>query len=161
MAVALTTGSSQNVNVPTQTPVMPATDAYCLVAAQPTEAMYANGAGALDQPNKIRIAIQDIPDIFKNSGVTPDSGQRTSGVSILAQVIETWKVDDAANTSFDSYYLPASAHLVLKLPKDAMVTSSVAAAFVLRMLGALWGASADTLAQALAPLMQGATRVHG
>lgn len=157
MAIALVTGTGLTTSVPTQTPLMPAAGTFRLRSTSPTESVFVNTSGALDQPNQVRHAVQSVADVFKNTGVVPDSGQRITGMSILSQVTEVWKVEDAANTAFDPYYLPVSAHFVLKIPDDALITSSVLEAFTRRMLGTIWGNAAHTLAQALDPLLRGVT----
>lgn len=144
MAITLATGSGLLTTVPTQTPLMPTVGAFRLRQSTPTEAVYVNTSGAMDQPNTVRHAVQTIADVFKNTNVLPDSGQRISGLSILSQVTETWKVSDDANTAFSPYYLPVSAHFVLKVPDDALVTSAVLQAFARRMMGSIWANASHT-----------------
>lgn len=160
MAVALTTGTGQATNVPTQTPVMPDDGDYRLKTNGPNESLYVNTAGTLDQPNAVRHSVQEVADVFKSSGVKPDSGQGTEGLSLLTQVTETWKVADAADATVDPYYLPASAHLVVKVPKDVMVTPTIVAGLILRLFGALWADSTDTLSEAVEPVLHGVTALR-
>lgn len=157
MAVTLATGTGSATAVPAQTPLMPTLASFRLQSQTAQETVYVNSVGALDQPNKVRHAVAEVADVFKNTGVAPDTGQATQGLSILTQVTETWKVDDPANTSFASYYLPVSAHMVMKVPNDALITSTVLAAFYLRAVGSIWGAADDTLVEALEPLLHGVT----
>lgn len=158
MAIALSTGSGSTTNVTAaQTLLMPTVGSFKLLSNSPNEAVYVNVAGALDQPNKVRHAVQTVPDMFKGLDIEPDAGQRTDGLSILSQIIETWKVEDAANTAFNPYYLPVSAHMVIKLPIDALITSNVLGSLFLRLAGSIWGAPGQTLAQAWDPLLRGAT----
>lgn len=158
MAIALATGSGSTTNVTAaQTLLMPTVGSFKLLANSPNEAVYVNVAGALDQPNKVRHAVSVIPDVFKGLDIEPDAGQRTDGLSILSQITELWKVDDAANSSFNPYYLPVSAHMVIKVPVDALITSQVLGNLFLRLAGSVWGAAGQSLAQAFDPLLRGAT----
>lgn len=154
MAIALSTGTGQSTNVTAaQTLLMPAVGNYRLLSQKPDEAVFVYASGALDQPNKLRHAVQKVSNAFANTGVAPDSGQRTEGLSLLSQVIETWKVEDAANTAFNPYYLPVSGHMVLKFPQDALITSTVLEAFMRRVFGSIFASAAATLAQAIDPML--------
>jgi len=139
---------------------MPAVGAYRLLSQKPDEAIYTYASSALDQPNKIRHAIQRVGNIFANSGVVPDSGQRVNGLSILSQVMETWKVEDAANTAFNPYYLPVTGHVVMKFPVDTLITSAVLEAFMRRIFGSVFASAAATLAQAVDPLLHEVTALR-
>jgi len=139
---------------------MPAVGSYRLLRQSPTEALYTNVASTLDQPNTVRHGVSTIADVFKNTGVIPDSGQRVQGLSILSQVVETWKVYDNADNAVDPYYLPVSAHFVLKFPVDALITSTILANFILRMQGSIWAGASDTLAASIDPLLRGVTQIR-
>jgi len=157
MALSLATGSAQSSNCSTQTPLYPATGSYAFAKDDPGEAIMSNTAGALDQPNTVRYAVSNVADVFKNASLSPSAGQRVDGLSILVQVNEVWKIDDAAD-SLAPIYFPASAHMVLKVPNDALVTSSVLSSLVLRLVGAPFRNGTDTLAVAYNPLLHSICR---
>lgn len=157
MALSLATGSAQGSNCATQTPLYPTTGSYAFAQDDPGEAIYANVAGALDQPNKILFKASAIPDMFKSVPLTPAVGQRVDGLSLLVQVQETWKIDDAADAVAPIYF-PVSAHTVLRIPTDALVTPAVVASMLLRLWGAPFRNGTDTLATAITSLVHGITR---
>lgn len=157
MAVTLATGTAQGSNCATQTPLYPTTGSYAFSKDDPGESIYTNIAGALDQPNSIRTGAKVVPDIFKGVPLIPAAGQRTDGLSLVVQVRETWKLDDAADT-VAPLYVPASAHMVLQIPTDALVTPTVVGALMLRLFGAPFRNGTDTIAQAITSLVHGITR---
>jgi len=154
MAITLTTGTGQTANCPTPTPLYPAAGSWSYSKDDPGEAIYTNINATLDQPNSIRFAASPIANMFANSPLSASAGQRVDGLSLLAQVNEVWKFDDAAD-SLAPYYFPVSAHLVLKLPSDALVTSTVAAALLLRLVGSWNRNGTDALAAAINPWLHG------
>lgn len=157
MALTLSNGSGQQTQVTSSNPpLMPTVGNYAETLDSPGEAIFRFVTGALDQPNTIRFGYQVIPDIFRNSPIEPAVDQRRDGLSLLLQVNEVWKVDDAAD-SVAALYLPASCHTVVKLPIDALITSVTVSAFMRRCLGAAFTVEDDVLADAIAPLMAGVT----
>lgn len=157
MALALSTGTAQTSAGASLTPLYRPAASYVCSRDVPGEALFVNSAGALDQPNTVRFAVQTISDLFKGSDLTPSEYQTRSGLSMLAQVAEVWKVDDAADALASLYY-PASAHIVVKVPNDALVTSTVVADLVRRLLGAVLLDNDDTLAQGWNNLLHSITR---
>lgn len=145
MALALTTGTAQITTGASLTPLILPTASYLVSKDAVGEAVLTNTAGSLDQPNRARFSCQTIADIFKNqTDCKPVTGQQVAGLSMLMQLTETWKVDDAGDTLAPIYY-PASAHIVLKVPQDALVTSTVIMDFVRRLIGAPLRLVGDTL----------------
>lgn len=146
MALSLSTGSAQTSVGATLTPLYRPAASYVCSRDVPGESIFANSAAALDQPNTVRFAVNTVADMFKGSDLNVVENQVKSGLSMLAQVTEVWKVDDAADALASLYY-PASAHMVIRVPNDALVTSTVVADFVRRLLGTVLLDSDDTLAQ--------------
>lgn len=160
MAIALGTGTAQTTNVTAaQTLLMPVVASHRYMIDDSGNAVRANVVGALDQPNTIKYGVSRIADVFRGASVEAADGQRKDGNSILVQVNEVWKVADAADSTVVPYYLPASAHMVLKIPVDANITSAVVAAFILRLMGAPFVAAGDSLATAIDPLLHGVTHL--
>lgn len=157
MAITLATGSAQGSNCASQVPLYPTTGSYVVSKDEPGEAILTNVAGALDQPNSIRFGVSAISDIFRNTPLSPAPGQSVAGVSMLAQVNEVWKLDDAAD-SLSPLYVPASAHLVVKVASDALVTPTVVANLMLRLFGAPFRNGTDSLATAITSWLHGVAR---
>lgn len=157
MALSLATGSAQGSNCATQTPLYPTTGSYLVSKDEPGETIYTNVVGAIDQVNSIRIAANTVANVFKGVPLEPAAGQRTDGLSALVQVRETWKIDDAADTLAPLYF-PASAHMVLTVPTDALVTPAVLSSLILRLFGAPFRNGTDSLATAITSLLHGITR---
>lgn len=153
MALTLATGSQQTTAAAAVTPFYLPSN-YVISKDVAGEVVYSNVSAPLDQPNNVRFASSIVQDIFKNTGITPSAGQRTDGVSIMTQVQETWKVDDAAD-SMAAYFAPATCHMVMKVPKDALVTAGVLEAFMLRMIGCMFRDSNDTYPNGLNNLVRG------
>lgn len=160
MAIQLVTGTGSTLSIPTQVGKAPAVaPAFAYSKDEPGESVYTNVNASLDQPNSLRFAASPVADMFKNTGLTPGSGQRKDGLSYLWQVNEVWKVNDGADTSVVPYYLPISAHVVLKFGYDALVTAAVLRDLVLRLLGAPCRNGTDAFDVALGPVLHGITRL--
>jgi len=157
MAITLATGSAQGSNCATQTPLYPTTGSYAFSKDDPGEAIYSNIAGTIDQPNSIRYGFESVADMFKGTPFSPAEGQVAQGLSMLVQVNELWKFDDAADT-LAPLYVPVSARMVLKVPQDALVTSAVVSALSMRLLGAIFRNGTDSYATAVNGLLHGITR---
>lgn len=158
MALVLGTGTGQATACTAWAPLMPDTTSYMYSKDEPGESQYKNIAGGLDQPNYIRTAIATVPDMFKGVSLTPADGQELTGISILFQVIETWKVYDDASTSVSPLYFPASVHLVLKVPNHVLVTPTVAGDYLKRLMGSFYRTSNNSLSGAVTPYLKGITR---
>lgn len=161
MAVSLTTGTAQTDNGAAPVPLyldVPSDD-YIEKSDRPGETIYTNANALLDQPNTVRFSVADVANVFTgNDQISSQNagGVPTGGLSILYQVNECWKFDDAADEVAPLYY-PASVHTVVRVPKHALVTSAVASSLVLRGLGAILRDADDTPAIGLARLLQGVT----
>lgn len=147
MALALTTGSFQTVSGPTRVPLTPAAASVGYSIDEPGKAVLTNVDASLVQPNSIRLEVADVTNIFSRSSITPLSGQRTDGVSILVEVNEVWCVADAADTSVTPYYMPVKAHMVLRLPNDTFCDDDAVASLIQRLEGALQRSAVQTLAE--------------
>lgn len=160
MAISLVTGSAQGLDLTaTQTLLIPNLDAFSYSKDDPGESVFTSVSAALDQPNAIRHAVSSVADVFKNTPVVPEVGQRVDGLSVLTQVTEVWKVYDATDASVKPYYLPVSAHFVLRFPNDALVVPQRIWDLTLRLLGATCRAAADDPVDQMSKLMHGITRL--
>lgn len=94
-------------------------------SASTDEVVMVNTTTAIDEDEKVRIAVSSIADIFKNSGMTCQLiGETTEGYSILTQVTRTVTVNDSSNPAYANH-LPLSAHIVVKVPKHEVITNAV------------------------------------
>lgn len=159
MAIVLATGTQQTVSATALNPLAPVVASYLAQKDDPGETIYSNIVTALDQPNKLRFSVSPVADVFKNAEATALAGQRVDGLNILCQVTEVWKVYDGADNSVIPYYLPVSAHQVLKIPIDANVTDAAVAALMARLTGATLHGTVLTLTGGIGPLMHGVTRL--
>lgn len=160
MAIAMATGTGQAVAATVDwVPLQPTIVSYDYSKDEPGETIYTNIAGALDQPNTIRCAAAPIADIFRGAPVDPITDQTVDGLSILVQVNEAWKVNDSANTSFVPYYLPVSAHMVLKVPVNEYVTAAAVVGLITRLAGAPMRAAGDNMSVAISKLLRGVVRL--
>lgn len=159
MALSLVTGTAQANSGATTTPLGPSTSSYAFIKDDPGESILRCITATLDQPSTIRYGWQSIADVFKGSPITADPEQRRDGFQVLMQVNEVWKVYDAGDATVAPYYLPASGHLVLKLPIDALVTPTVVTALATRVIGACHRGTTQNWANALTPILSGVTAV--
>lgn len=165
MAITLATGTQAAIvsGVEGLFPHIPNTGAFAYSKDDPGESILTNVLAPLDQPNSLRFSSTEVADIFKNSPTAPAAGQSTRGLHLLTQVNEVWKCTDSV--SGETWTLPVSAHLVLKLPIDAEVTAARCVDLLRRLMGALWGtkdasaASMNEYAEAIAPVLRGITRL--
>lgn len=102
------------------------------------EVILTNITSPLDQIETVRFGFTEIANIYAKSGLNTDqiSGPM-KGVNVLAQITETLKVTDSANTAF-SQYLPVSAHLVLKVPQSGYITPAIVQTLITRLVATLY-----------------------
>lgn len=156
MAITVETGTGQTTSGTALTPLAPDAGSYGYTVDDPGQAVMKNVVNALDQPNTVRCQVATVADVFKGSDVAAAAGQRTDGLSILVQITESWKVTDSVTG--DVYYLPISAHMVLKIPVDANITGALLQALVTRLVGSLDRGAAD-VADSLTSLSHGVVRL--
>lgn len=102
------------------------------------EVVMINTSSAIDEDEKVRIAVSSINDIFKTSGIVCDLvGETKEGYSLVAQVTRTVTVADSANPSYTNH-LPLSAHIVVKVPKHEAITNDVIKALIERAFATLY-----------------------
>jgi len=158
MSTSLDLGTGQATSSATAvTPLAPTSGAYGFAIDDPGNTIMKNVTGNLDQPNAIRYSVTPVADVFKQSDLTPRPDQRTDGVSVLVQVTESWKITDSV--SGEIYFLPLSAHMVLKAPISAEITGTRLAALVARLVGALDRDASAGINDSLDSIMRGVTRL--
>jgi hypothetical protein len=162
MAIALVTGSwtaTQTANFLGAGTGRPASTEIIYVKDDPGESIVARTGLTLDQSMRHRIAVANVADVIKGSDVNPISGQRVDGLSILAQLTETWKVYDSADAQVAPYYLPVSCHCVWKFPVDALVTAAALKGLTARLMYGMSRDASEDIGDALGTLVTGATRL--
>jgi len=161
MAATLSVGSGQSTNCSTITPKFADVANYRWTRDDPGESQRSCISAGLDQPSKIRLAYSDVANIFSGvAGLNPIEGQDPRGSSLLCQLTETWKVYDDADASAPVLYYPVSCHMVMKYPNQALVTGTVMALLVQRMLGCLYPAAATALSDVLTPAIRGVLKPY-
>jgi len=157
MSTSLATGTGQTLSVTTLTPVAPAVGLWTPQVLEAGNTVIKNTNGALDQPNTIRYSISPVADMFKNADCRAMPDQRTDGINLLVQVNEVWKVTESLTGEY--YYLPVSAHCVLKLPADVAVTATQVAALATRLAGATYRGASEAATVGWGVLLHGVTRL--
>lgn len=141
-------------NLPTH--VMGWADNWAVKKDAGSELVLANKVGVYGYPNNIRVAVNDVADVYKNTGIDKSLYlPNRSGVSILSQATQVWTLTDPDDSSYLAA-LPISAHLVLKLPQSEFITSDAILTTVIGQLaGSLNDAKTGFTSSRLAALMRG------
>lgn len=122
----------------------------------PGEVILTNVTSPLDRGETIRFALTNVKDIYTNSGVDPAyQAASHQGVSLVCQVIDTWRYADAAAPTAQAIDLPISAHLVIKAPKTSFLAASDYLSIAQRMFSLLFGTGVVT-SDRLMMLLKGA-----
>lgn len=97
-----------------------------------------NLTSPVDRPEKFRFSYSDITNIYNGTDVDPSVyAPSKRGLSVLAQLTETFSVTDSANPAY-RVDLPVSAHIVLKLPANENITSAMVQNLVARLASGLY-----------------------
>jgi hypothetical protein len=129
------------------------------VKDEPGEAIFRDPVAGLLLPTKVRVSTQDVQNVFTGSDVNPVAGQEVQGISVLIQLTEVWREGAQTETEAPLPLCPVSAHLVLKLPRSSLITSSEVEKLVARLLGSIIRVDDGTWSDAIAPVLVGATRL--
>lgn len=127
---------------------------FTVKEAKPGETKIVNITSANDRPEAIRIAYNEVKDVYVNSGI--DSGYYApsrKGFSLVSQITEVARVTESIDGSV--YDLPLSAHIVIKAPNDALITPAIIETMLKRLLSSLYNDNVTTTTR-LAQLMKGA-----
>lgn len=110
---------------------------------EPNESIITNLMSPISQPERIRVAQQDVADIYRNSGIDPTLYyQSRRGTQVLVQLTDVFKVTDSADASYEAQ-LPISMHLVIKVPNNDLITEAALKTEIARLLGALYETNAS------------------
>lgn len=123
---------------------------------EPTEAIITNITSPLDQPERIRWAHQNVTDVYRNTGIDPTLYYGTrKGTQVLFQLTDVFSVTDPDDPQYLAL-LPISAHLVLKVPNNDLLSEEVLMTEISRLLGSLYETSAAGTAPRLRAVLRGA-----
>lgn len=116
--------------------------AFAIKSNKPGEQILTAKNAANDQPFTIRVAVQDIKDIYRNTPISPAfKSANPTGKAILVQsfqVIRKYLKD--GSTIVDPTYridLPHGARIVMDLPNDGDYTDAMAAQLLADTAGAI------------------------
>lgn len=105
---------------------------------EPGEAVITNLTSPIDRPEKYRFAMNEIKDIYRNTGIdTTLYSPSRRGASVLCQLTDTWTVVDSADPSYE-VALPIEGHIVLKMPANENITADMIKTFVGRLVSGLF-----------------------
>lgn len=88
------------------------------------EIILTNITSPVDRPERIRLAYNDVANIYSGTGIDASITAPTKrGVSILAQVTEVISVTDSTDADY-RLDLPVSYHLVIKVPASEFISAT-------------------------------------
>lgn len=123
---------------------------------EPSEAVITNITSPLDQPERLRWAHQDVSDVYRNSGIDPTLYYATrKGTQVLVQLTDVFSVTDSADPTYLAL-LPISAHLVLRVPNNDLLSEDVLMTEVSRLIGGLYETSTGGTEPRLRGILRGA-----
>lgn len=127
---------------------------YRVKTNQPQEVVLANITSPIDRPENVRIAFSNVANIYAGTSIEPSLAAPTKGgVSLLIQVTDVISVTDDTDPDY-RIDLPVSYHLVIKVPKNENLTTTMIETGVKRVLSGLYDTGATTLTR-LQALLRG------
>jgi len=127
---------------------------WCEKSRTSGESIIVNTNSSNDRPEKIRIAYNEVKDVYQNSGIDPAYyAPSRKGFSLVSQITEVGRITESIDGSFVD--VPFSAHLVIKGPAHELVTSTVIETLLKRLLSSLYNDNVTSLTR-LSELMKGA-----
>ena len=111
---------------------------------EPGEVIMTNLTCPVVYPEKIRVSVSDVANVYTGSSIEPSLYAPTKrGTSLLVQLTEIWKVTDTVDSSFEAA-LPVSAHIVIKVPNHELVTPAAVTTLVGRLISGLYETGSTT-----------------
>lgn len=102
------------------------------------ELILVNNTSPIDCPETIRLAITDVPNIYKGFAIDPNLFMdQKRGVSLLSQLTQVYTVTDVDVPGWQRV-LPIKAHIVLQIPVDQSITADMVKAVVGRLAATLF-----------------------
>lgn len=129
---------------------------YRVVQDEPNEVIITNLTSPIDQPERIRWACSEVKDIYRNSGIDPTLYYPTRrGTQILAQITDIFSITDNDVPDYLAL-LPISAHLVIRVPNNDLISEAVVTAETSRMIATLYETAGTTVLPRVRSLLRGA-----
>lgn len=94
----------------------------------------ANTADSLDTVETMKVTIQNVKNIYKNSDVPITEGATNSGVRLVVSLHGVWSEKDTSDSTLPVHYAPVACSITTVVPKWASVTSSDVLALIGRTL---------------------------
>lgn len=102
------------------------------------EAIITNITSPIDMPERFRFAHNNLTDVYKNTGIDPTLYYASRrGTQVLCQLTDTYSVTDSTSPDYLAL-LPVSAHVVIKVPNNDLITVEQVEGLVTRMLAGLY-----------------------
>lgn len=112
---------------------------------QPNEAVLVNITSPVDRPESIRIASSNITNVYTGTSIEPSLCAPTKrGISVLAQVTDIISVTDDTDPDY-RIDLPVSYHVVIKIPANENLTSTLIQEGLGRLVSTLFDTGSTTL----------------
>lgn len=111
---------------------------YRVISDDDSSCLITNIKTPVDQPDTIRVATQDVANIYSNTSLKANQiSAARQGVSVVLQENSVYKVIDT-DLPLAATYLPVSMHLVLKVPTGYSIPEADLISQIKRLLGALY-----------------------
>lgn len=112
---------------------------------QPNEVVLANITSPVDRTEQIRVAFSNIANVYSGTAIEPSLCAPTKrGVSVLCQVTDIISVTDSVDPDY-RIDLPVSYHLVIKVPANENLTTSLIQEGLGRMVSGIFETGSVTL----------------
>lgn len=126
--VTVTPNFTWSTETPQEFPIRLNPDKYAYITQRAGEVVLTNLASPLGRPEKVRVAIENIADVYKGTDISPAfETQNKSGKSLVLQVTNSFTKTYTDGVSScccgdNEQVLPLATHIVWKYPDDADVT---------------------------------------
>lgn len=102
------------------------------------EVIMVNTTTGLAEDEQIRVAFNEIADVYKNAGISCDNvSSSKTGYTLLVQLNKAVPIKDSTDVTYSSV-VPLSAHMVIKVPKSEAITNDTIKLMVTRLVAILY-----------------------
>lgn len=115
------------------------------------EIVLTNVTSPIDRPENIRIAYNQVSNIYNGTGIEPSVLAPTKrGVNVLTQLTDIYSVVDDTDADY-RIDLPVSCHLVIKAPASEFIDAEIIQKSIGRLLSSLFdtGSVSDSRLEAI------------
>lgn len=118
---------------------------YRVKSDQPNEVVLTNITSPVDRPEQIRVAYSNVTNIYSGTSIEPSLAAPTKrGISVLCQVTDIISVTDSVDADY-RIDLPVSYHMVIKVPANENLTTTLIQEGVGRMISGIFETGSVTL----------------